>query len=136
MSGGLLPKEVSQWDWAFPSDVSHLLPAWDEIPAEFKNGGTKWNDLFNALFFCGLRKFNPKWNPKVDGNRALRHIQSCMRSFHPEHQHKEAGVAYLFSLWMQDCEWERKDRADAPRGGSPSEANTNPIHTRTGPAGS
>jgi hypothetical protein len=92
--------EVTDLDIAF-GNVEHL-PKWDAIPEEFKRGNTKWNRLFNQCFFCGAKGLQLVPKEGVDAKKALRVIRACMGSFEPKHEHKEAGVAYLFSLWFDD----------------------------------
>jgi hypothetical protein len=41
----------------------------------------------------------------VDGNLAFRHLSAIQRSFTPKHEHKEAAVAYLASLWFEDVDY-------------------------------
>jgi hypothetical protein len=42
----------------------------------------------------------------VDGELAIRHLQVIQASFEPKHEHKEAAVAYLASLWFTDFDYE------------------------------
>lgn len=100
-----LPKEVDAPTAAFPGSViGTYLPEEKDIPEEFKpHGATDWNDLFSTWFFTGLPQdtiFVAKEG--IDKDKALRHINTCMRSFQPRQEHKEAGVAYLFSLWFEE----------------------------------
>lgn len=104
------PQEVSDAEVAFPASVSHLLPKREDIPEEFKrHNGTKWNQLFSDWFYRGLKEseFIPKEG--VDVDKALRHIKCCMGSWEPKQQHKEAGVAYLLSLWFEDVKYTKGD---------------------------
>ena len=85
--------------------MQKLLPPWDSIPEEFRRGDTKWNRIASRWFFSGLPKgtiFSPKTG--VDYLGALHHLASILSSFGPKHEHKEAGVAYLLSLWFHDVE--------------------------------
>ena len=81
-----------------------LLPKWDTIPDEFRrNRGTKWNEIQSRWFYRGLPKetqFIPKEG--IDVNIAIRHLKAIQGSFEPKHEHKEAGVAWLMSLWFED----------------------------------
>lgn len=98
------PKTVDQLTMVFPAKVvGDYLPPYEEIPEEFKRTKTKWNHVVCEWFFKGLPK-GTKFVPKegIDRERALRHIQTCLGSFEPKHEHKEAGVAYLMSLWFED----------------------------------
>jgi hypothetical protein len=102
------PTHVSDIDMAFPANVSKLLPAMKDIPDEFKRSGNKWCRVVSHWFFCGLP--NAKWQPKagINQNTALRHVQTCLGSFAPQHEHKEAGCAYLLSLWFEDVTYDDK----------------------------
>lgn len=97
-------KEVDGLDAVFgPRRIGDLIPKWEEIPKEFKDGKTKWNTLFEHWFFVGLEKgaeFKPKAG--VDKMKALRHIRAVMSSFDCKQEHKEAGVAYMLSEWFED----------------------------------
>lgn len=100
-----IPQEIPDVMLAFPASVEkELMPEYKEIPEEFRdlNRKTPWNDLFSKWFFEGLESdeiFIPKEG--IDKMSALRHINAIMRSFQPKHEHKEAAVAYLLSLWFQ-----------------------------------
>ena len=99
-----------------PQDITNpfiaseiLLPPMEAIPEEFKqHGGTKWNKLFNDWFFYGLSKLEFKIKADIDKTKALKHIKIAMLGWDSQHEHKEAGVAYLMSLWFDDATWERK----------------------------
>ena len=105
----LMPKDVTGADIAFgPRRIADFLPPYDSIPAEFRrHAGTKWNAVVSDWFFFGLK--NAKWaaKPNVNANKALAHIKVCMASWEPKHEHKEAGCAYLMSLWFEDVTYER-----------------------------
>lgn len=106
METKILPQEITN---PFTASLD-LLPPYDKIPEEFKRfSGTKWNKLFNAWFFSGLRSLKLVPREGIDKDKALQHIKVAMGGWDSKHEHKEAGVAYLFSLWFEDTEWERKD---------------------------
>ena len=95
------PQKITDADALFGGQVDSLMPAYQDIPKEFRNGRTKWNDLFSDWFFEGLpagTQFIPKAG--IDKSEALRHIRTIMSSFKPDHNHKEACCAYLMSLWF------------------------------------
>ena len=100
-------QEVSDLDIAFGGRAMELLPAYTDIPEEFRDGRTKWNDLVSTWFFCGIK--NAQWKPKdgIDPEKAIRHIRACLGSFEPKHEHKEAGCAYLLSEFFDDVKYER-----------------------------
>jgi hypothetical protein len=87
-------------DW----QSSDFMPGRQDIPEEFlSHNGTKWNKLFNDWFYKGLRpgtKFRP--NKDIDPEIALRHLNTITSSWTPKHEHKEAAVSYLMSLWFKD----------------------------------
>jgi hypothetical protein len=90
-------------------DCGKIIPAMKDIPEEFKNypAKNKWCRLFNDWFFSGVK--NLKMVPKagVDAPKAMRHIKTILGSFEPQHEHKEAAVAFLLSEWFEDATWER-----------------------------
>jgi hypothetical protein len=115
------PQKVSDLDLAF-GGAGNLLPAYDDIPEEFKNNfRNKWVKAFGELFFEGFRKgteFEPKKG--IDAMAALKHIRAAIGSFNPKHEHKEAGCAYLFSLWFDDIIF--------PAAGKPQYEQKNSCH--------
>jgi hypothetical protein len=102
------PIEVTETEMIFGSNALNLIPKFSEIPVEFVNGNTKWNKIFNDWFFNGLRNvgFIPKEN--INLKIALRHIKTIMGSYEPQHEHKEAAVAYLLSEFFDDITYDLK----------------------------
>jgi hypothetical protein len=102
----LYPIEVSDVELAFGGRMEKLLPEYNEIPQEFKNGNTKWNKVVTDWFYGGLK--NCRWMPKkgVDTAKAVRHIGAIMGSFEPSHEHKMAGCAYLLSSFFKDVKYD------------------------------
>lgn len=100
-------QEVTGLDLVFGGDMKKLLPAMTEIPQEFQQGHTKWNKVVSDWFFYGLK--NIQWKPRggVDEDMALRHVKAVMGSWEPQHEHKEAGCAYLLSEFFDDVTYER-----------------------------
>lgn len=97
--------DVDDVTLAFPARVvGTLLPAWGEIPDEFKQAGNQWCQLAERWFFRGLggSAFYPK--PGVDPKKAVRHVSACLGSFEPKHEHKEAGCAYLLATFFERVE--------------------------------
>ena len=100
----IVPVSVTDLDIAFGGDINKLMPKYEDIPKEFHMcSSNKWNQLFNQWFFQGLPKgtdFIPKEG--IDATLALKHIMAIMRSYQPKHEHMEAAVSYLMSLWFKD----------------------------------
>lgn len=98
-----LPRDVDQATLTFPARVvGDYLPREDEIPERYRRmtGETGWHKLVHAWFHGGLARPKIHLVPGVDGEKAVRHLSTCMASFEPKHEHKVAGVAYLMSLWF------------------------------------
>jgi hypothetical protein len=98
------PHPITDLDLAFGAAgrcVSDLLPAEKDIPEEFRRDSNPYVRAQRKWFFSGIdhRVFVPR--PGIDKNLALRHLQAIQGSFEPQHQHKQAGVAYLMSLWFE-----------------------------------
>ncbi len=97
--------EVSDGNMLFGQNIP--LPAWDDIPEKFhRYGGTPFNKIASTLFFEGGRLSDFGLTPKdgVDQDKAMRAIRCCLGSFEPKHEHKEAGVAFMFSEWFDLAE--------------------------------
>lgn len=97
--------EISDIEAAFPAHVLQWMPPMDEIPDEFKHwgpGGSEWNQIVSAWFFKGLND-KPEFVPNegIDAKAAFRAIKAALGSYEPKHEHKEAAVAYLLSLWFK-----------------------------------
>jgi hypothetical protein len=113
------PKEVTHLNQAFPGRIiGVLLPEKEEIPEEFKNSFSadspsvssspptprEWCSFVGHWFFHGIRGFTIQPKKGIALPQALKHLTACMTSFEPKHEHKEAGVAYLCSLWLDGFE--------------------------------
>lgn len=74
------------------------------IPEEFKDRNTnnKWLEFQRTWFFKGIKSSGLVPKPGIDMNEALRHLQAIQSSYEPKHEHKEACVAYLASLWFEE----------------------------------
>lgn len=99
----IMPPTLTKLDLAF-GNVDHL-PPWEKIPVEFRRLHGPWCQQVARWFFMGADKewvdrITPK--PGVDKTAALLAVQAILRSFEPKHEHKEAGAAYLLSLWFDD----------------------------------
>jgi hypothetical protein len=93
------PTAVSDVDAAFGGQAMKILPKWKDIPSEFKSMGNQWSQWAARWFFKGLTHY-PVPRDGIDLHAAMRNLATVQRSFEPKHEHKEAGVAYLASLWF------------------------------------
>lgn len=104
-------RDVTDLDIAFPGNVSHLMPAPNDIPREFSHAKNMWNRFFNDMFYSGILTADLRPRDGIDPQKALRHIRAIAGSFQPQHEHKEAAVAYLMSQWFtDDSTWVTKGR--------------------------
>lgn len=102
------PQEVNGVNLAFGGDMKKLLPPMHEIPEEFQRLRTDWNELISKWFFRGLKSFDCVPKEGIDRGTALKHIGAILRSWEPSHEHKEAGCAYLLSLWFDEPKYVAK----------------------------
>jgi hypothetical protein len=101
------PMPVTDIQVAFPADVSDLMPEYEEIPEDFRRecgDARPWIAFQRQWFFSGLRGVEIVAKPGVDKGLALRHLKVIQGSFEPQHEHKEAAVAFLASLWLEQVE--------------------------------
>lgn len=104
------PTEIDDISVAFPANVGHLMPdiqtAEDALRA-LPDRGKKWIEFQSRWFFSGLPR-GTSVTPKdgIDLTLAMRHLGAIQRSFEPQHEHKEAAVAYLASRWFDDVKYE------------------------------
>jgi hypothetical protein len=100
------PVPVSDIDLAFATDViGTLLPKWESIPPAYKdkNHPTDMNRLVSKWFFEGLSgAVEFRLRDGIEKRAALRHLATCLGSFEPSHEHKDAGCAYLCALWFDE----------------------------------
>lgn len=96
--------EVSDVEMAFPANPP--LPAWDDIPEEFRKNcfsdKDPWCHAAAMLFYQGgkLADFGMTPKPGVDMPKAVRALKACLGSYNPSHEHKMAGVGYMLSQWF------------------------------------
>lgn len=101
--------ELSKADVAFPASALEWMPPEDQIPHEFRKGGTIWNDIVDTWFALGLSadvEFYPREG--VDAEKAYTAIEATLRSYAPRHEHKAAATAYMLSVWFERVEkWQK-----------------------------
>lgn len=78
--------------------TQRLLPAWDQIPEDFKRGNI-YTKVIEASFY-GLKPpsvdIEPKKGFNIDAVRLC--VNSHIGSFGPKHEHKMAGIGYMLSI--------------------------------------
>lgn len=79
---------------------SKLLPPWEILPPEFQKMQSHWCQFTETLFHTGGRL--PVFKPGLNTKMCVRHIDTCLSSWEPDHKHKIAGVAWLISLWAKE----------------------------------
>ena len=94
------PIPVTTADLAFGGKCDEILPPMAEIPAEFHRQSGIWIDWQSDWFYSGLKRY-PVAKEGIDLNLAMRNLACVQGSFAPKHEHKQAGVAYLASLWFE-----------------------------------
>ncbi len=110
---GLVPQDVSDVLLAFPATVcGTLLPERDSLPDLYRKNwhltSNHWCQIAEQWFYQGLTDAEWKTKEGIDLNKALRHLQACLGSFEPKHEHKIGGVGYLMSLWFEDVKLPEK----------------------------
>lgn len=100
------PQPIDDLRVVFPANVTELMPSYHDIPEDFRRGrgdASAWIEFQREWFYRGLPK-DTKLTPKdgIDLATALRHLKAIQASFEPRHEHKEAAVAYLASLWLEE----------------------------------
>jgi hypothetical protein len=92
------PIPVDKLDQVF-GKVKGILPPMSAIPDEFDGGSNPWVRWQSQWFFKGLTRY-PVPKEGIDLKAAMANLSCIQRSFEPKHEHKQAGVAYLASLWF------------------------------------
>lgn len=102
--------DVTDADLTFGGNIKTLLPAFEQIPQEFKGASSnnKWNRFIADWFYSGLTHLEVKAKNDIDTKKALRHIGAVLGSFEPKHEHKMAGCAYLASCFFEDVKYQVK----------------------------
>ena len=104
------PTEMSDVEMAFPANALNYMPSREECEAALEampdEQEKKWRDFQRHWFFRGLPEtVEFDLADGIDGNTAFRHLGAIQGSYAPQHQHKEAAVAYLASLWFTDVRY-------------------------------
>lgn len=103
------PQAVTKLDLAFGGNMNELLPSYQSIPEEYRNGATEWNAVTDRWFYKGLPEGTFLIsNDGINAEEAANHIQAILVSYDPKHEHKMAGCAYLLSKWFTRIEFPKQ----------------------------
>lgn len=98
MAYQLTPEQIGSItapEMAFSTE--RLLPAWDDIPEEFKKGNI-YTQLVEAIFYQHeMPACTISLNEGVEPEMLNRCIRAHLQSFGPKHEHKIAGVGYMLA---------------------------------------
>jgi len=95
------PTRVDDVLLAFPATVRDLMPAYQDIPEEYKHDDHPAVKFQSRWFFGGLKAAEiPQAKAGIDREMALRHLRCIHGSYEPKHEHKMAAVAYLADKWL------------------------------------
>lgn len=88
-------ESISDIEMAFSAD--RLLPAWDDIPPEFRKGN-QYTKMAEAIMYGwplpeGTIEIKDGFTPEMLNRAVTSHLQS----YGPKHEHKIAGVGYMMS---------------------------------------
>jgi len=95
------PQAVSEVDIAFPARAMEIMPAYRDIPSEFKERTNEWVKFQATWFSTGWPQAGLLRNADVDSELAYRHLSVIQGSYAPKHEHKMAAVAWLASRWFK-----------------------------------
>lgn len=98
MAYALTPTQVaSVTDVEIAFSTTRLLPAWEDIPEDFKRGNL-YTRIASAVFYGdSLPNADVQLKPGFQREHVSRAIRAHLRSFSPKHEHKIAGVGYMLS---------------------------------------
>jgi hypothetical protein len=100
------PTPVTDVEIAFPANALDYMPSYadckDALHA-MEDRGRRWIDFQQAWFYDGLAADTKiDLRDGIDSEQAIRHLKVIQGSYASKHEHKEAAVAYLASLWFDD----------------------------------
>lgn len=98
MSYTVTPEDMSSItdvEMAFSAD--RLLPAWEDIPNEFRSGNL-YTKLAEAICFgWTLPECEIEMKDGFEPETLNRAVRAHLQSFGPKHEHKIAGVGYMIA---------------------------------------
>ncbi|MCF6783940.1 hypothetical protein [Stutzerimonas stutzeri] len=98
MSYQLSPEQIgSITDPEAAFSTHRLLPSWEDIPDEFKEGNA-YTQLAEAIFYGReMPECEIELNEGVEAEKLNRCIRAHIASWWPKHEHKIAGVGYMIA---------------------------------------
>lgn len=98
MAYSLTPEQVASiTDVEVAFATTRLLPAWEDIPEEFRRGN-QYTAICEALFYGDeLPDMEMTINPGFDEGKLVCAVLAHLGSFGPKHEHKIAGVGLLLA---------------------------------------
>ena len=102
------PQVVDALTVAFGGDMKNLLPPMKDIPEDFQREtktSQKWYKFQSDWFFWGIEAIKMDPHEGIDSKASWNHLAAINGSFEPKHEHKEAAVAWLASLWFKDVQY-------------------------------
>lgn len=86
---------ISDVELAFSAD--RLLPAWKDIPVEFRKVNI-YTKMAEAIFFgLELPECEIEMKEGFEPQSLNRAVRAHLQSFGPKHEHKIAGVGYMIA---------------------------------------
>ena len=98
MPYSLTPDDVASiTDVELAFSTERLLPAWPDIPADFK-GGNLYTKVAEAIFYgWELPDCEIEMKDGFEPQALNRMVRAHLQSFGPKHEHKIAGVGYMIA---------------------------------------
>lgn len=96
------PRPVSDVVLAFPASVIDCyIPTWEELPMPFQEFTSGYEELASYACFHPVELRPEVLIEGIDADSATRQLSAVARSFEPKHEHKQAAIAFLLSLWLK-----------------------------------
>jgi len=98
------PVAVSRIQQVFPANLGDLLPPLDLIPEVFQKRRAGHVSAYASAMALGRidESLALIKRDDVDPEVAWTHLSTIAGSFEPRHEHKEAALAWLLSLWFRE----------------------------------
>ena len=99
------PRPVSDVDFAFPATViGRYIPDWGQLPKPFQQFTSGYEKLAYHACFHSVELRPEALIERIEADMASRQLSAVARSFEPRHEHKQAALAFLLSLWLREAQ--------------------------------